>query len=86
MIAAVILCGLGYAEGAVLSRRLGGWQVISWALLVASPLMLALAVMTAALSIVFLRGNLEARFGDMAAPVAVLGAGLMGYCAGAGRP
>jgi len=30
MIAAIVLCGLGYAEGATLSRRLGGWQVISW--------------------------------------------------------
>jgi len=28
MIAAVLACGLGYAEGARLSRRLGGWQVI----------------------------------------------------------
>jgi drug/metabolite transporter (DMT)-like permease len=46
MIAAVVLCGLGYAEGAVLSRRLGGWQVISWALLLASPVMLLLAVAT----------------------------------------
>ncbi|MGY4599477.1 lysylphosphatidylglycerol synthetase-like protein (DUF2156 family) [Bradyrhizobium sp. GM22.5] len=33
MVAAIVLCGLGYAEGAALSRRLGGWQVISWALL-----------------------------------------------------
>lgn len=39
MIAAVVLCGLGYAEGATLSRRLGGWQVISWALLAALPVM-----------------------------------------------
>jgi drug/metabolite transporter (DMT)-like permease len=46
MIAAVVLCGLGYAEGAVLSRRLGGWQVISWALLLASPVMLLLAIVT----------------------------------------
>lgn len=43
MIAAVILCALGYAEGATLSRRLGGWQVISWALLVALPAMAAIA-------------------------------------------
>ena len=46
MIAAIVLCGLGYAEGALLSRRLGGWQVISWALVLASPLMLVLAVAT----------------------------------------
>ena len=43
MVAAIVLCGLGYAEGAALSRRLGGWQVISWALLLALPLMLPLA-------------------------------------------
>ena len=29
MVGAVLLCGTGYAEGAVLSRRIGGWQVIS---------------------------------------------------------
>jgi drug/metabolite transporter (DMT)-like permease len=39
MIAAILLCGLGYAEGAALSRRLGGWQVISWSLLLSLPMM-----------------------------------------------
>jgi len=39
MVAAVALCGLGYAEGAALSRRLGGWQVISWALVLTLPVM-----------------------------------------------
>jgi drug/metabolite transporter (DMT)-like permease len=39
MVAAILACGLGYAEGARLSRRLGGWQVISWALVVALPVM-----------------------------------------------
>lgn len=46
MIAAIILCGLGYAEGATLSRRLGGWQVISWALVLSAPLMAVLTMMT----------------------------------------
>ncbi|MDA9465932.1 DMT family transporter [Bradyrhizobium sp. CCBAU 53415] len=46
MVAAIVLCGLGYAEGAALSRRLGGWQVISWALLLALPMMVALATLT----------------------------------------
>jgi len=46
MIAAILLCGLGYAEGATLSRRLGGWQVISWALLLSLPMMMAVAVAT----------------------------------------
>src|SRR5688572_4771699 len=39
MLAAIIVCGLGYAEGARLSRRLGGWQVICWALVIALPVM-----------------------------------------------
>lgn len=46
MVAAVVLCGLGYAEGARLSRRLGGWQVISWALVLALPVMAAIVAAT----------------------------------------
>ncbi|WP_072373510.1 DMT family transporter [Hyphomicrobium sp. NDB2Meth4] len=46
MVGAILLCGLGYAEGARLSRRLGGWQVISWALLLALPIMAAVALTT----------------------------------------
>ncbi|WP_120499254.1 DMT family transporter [Roseovarius sp. EL26] len=46
MLGAIILCGLGYAEGAVLSRHLGGWQVISWALLLSLPVMAVLALIT----------------------------------------
>lgn len=40
MLASVVVCGLGYAEGAKLSRELGGWQVICWALIISLPLML----------------------------------------------
>jgi drug/metabolite transporter (DMT)-like permease len=39
MLLAIILCGLGYAEGAKLSKILGGWQVICWALVLSLPLM-----------------------------------------------
>jgi drug/metabolite transporter (DMT)-like permease len=46
MVAAILLCGLGYAEGAALSRRLGGWQVISWALVLALPVMAIVALAT----------------------------------------
>ncbi|WP_313091339.1 DMT family transporter [Chryseobacterium flavum] len=42
MLLAVALCGLGYAEGAKLSKTLGGWQVISWALIISLPAMLPL--------------------------------------------
>ncbi|RUU06387.1 DMT family transporter [Mesorhizobium sp. USDA-HM6] len=46
MLAAIIACGLGYAEGAALSRRLGGWQVICWALALSLPVMLVLTFAT----------------------------------------
>jgi drug/metabolite transporter (DMT)-like permease len=45
MLAAIVVCGLGYAEGAKLSRTLGGWQVICWALVLALPIMLGLALL-----------------------------------------
>jgi drug/metabolite transporter (DMT)-like permease len=46
MLAAIIVCGMGYAEGARLSRILGGWQVISWALVLSLPIMLPTALIT----------------------------------------
>ncbi|GAB2549044.1 DMT family transporter [Leucobacter ruminantium] len=42
LFAAVIVCAIGYAEGGLLSRSLGSWQTISWALVLASPLMILL--------------------------------------------
>ncbi|WP_127142588.1 DMT family transporter [Pelagibacterium montanilacus] len=45
MLGAIIICGLGYAEGARLSRTLGGWQVISWALVLSLPVSLPLTVL-----------------------------------------
>jgi drug/metabolite transporter (DMT)-like permease len=44
MVAAVLACAVGYAEGAVLSRRLGGTRVICWALALSLPIMLPLTV------------------------------------------
>jgi drug/metabolite transporter (DMT)-like permease len=44
MLAAIIVCGFGYAEGALLSRALGGWQVISWALVLSLPVMAAVVL------------------------------------------
>lgn len=46
MFAAIIICGLGYAEGGRLSRKLGGWQVISWALVLSLPIMAPLTLIT----------------------------------------
>ena len=44
MLAAILVCGLGYAEGGVLARRLGGWQVIAWATVLSLPVSLPLAL------------------------------------------
>jgi drug/metabolite transporter (DMT)-like permease len=44
MLAAILVCGLGYAEGGRLSRTLGGWQVICWALVLSLPVMLVITV------------------------------------------
>jgi len=44
MLMAIIFCGFGYAEGGVLSRKIGGWQVICWALILSLPFMLLLTI------------------------------------------
>lgn len=47
MLLAVLVCGLGYAEGAKLSRSLGGWQVICWALVMSLPVVAPLSLLLA---------------------------------------
>ncbi|EWM42016.1 eamA-like transporter family protein [Bordetella holmesii 30539] len=37
LLVAVVLGGLGYAEGARASRTLGGWRTICWALVISAP-------------------------------------------------
>ena len=37
LLASVACAAIGYAEGARLTRTLGGWQVICWALVIAAP-------------------------------------------------
>jgi drug/metabolite transporter (DMT)-like permease len=44
---AVVLCGLGYAEGGALSRELGGARTICWALVVSLPVTIPISVYTA---------------------------------------
>ncbi|HYI33715.1 MAG TPA: DMT family transporter [Glaciibacter sp.] len=41
---AVIAAAIGYAEGGLLARELGSWQTVSWALVLASPLMIVLMI------------------------------------------
>lgn len=40
LVGAVIAAAIGYAEGGKLARSMGGWQVISWALVLAFPFLL----------------------------------------------
>jgi len=37
LLAAVVAAAFGYAEGGRLAQKLGGWQVICWALVIAAP-------------------------------------------------
>ncbi|MED4002345.1 DMT family transporter [Priestia aryabhattai] len=37
LLAAVLILGLSYAEGGVLARELGSWQVIAWAIIIGAP-------------------------------------------------
>jgi drug/metabolite transporter (DMT)-like permease len=43
---AVLAAAVGYAEGGLLARELGAWQTISWALVLASPLMAVLVAVS----------------------------------------
>ncbi|TFD78809.1 DMT family transporter [Cryobacterium sp. Sr8] len=40
---AVAAAAIGYAEGGLLASEIGSWQTVSWALILASPLMITLA-------------------------------------------
>jgi drug/metabolite transporter (DMT)-like permease len=46
MLAAVVVCGLGYAEGSRLAKRVGSWQTICWALVLSLPVSLPATVLT----------------------------------------
>ena len=47
LLVAVVLCGLGYAEGGALSRELGGARTICWALLLSLPVTLPVTLAAA---------------------------------------
>jgi len=46
---AVIVTAIGYSEGALVSREIGSWQTISWALVIWSPFMLTLVLVALAM-------------------------------------
>ncbi|MFN3008479.1 DMT family transporter [Mycolicibacterium wolinskyi] len=43
---AVVAAAIGYAEGGLLARELGAWQTVSWALVVAAPVMVVLTAVS----------------------------------------
>ncbi|MBV1855305.1 DMT family transporter [Catellatospora tritici] len=47
LLVAVVLCGLGYAEGGALARELGGARTICWALIVALPVTVPVTALAA---------------------------------------
>lgn len=47
IVGAVVAAAVGYAEGALVAQEIGAWQTICWALVLALPAMLALAVASA---------------------------------------
>lgn len=49
LLTAVVLCGLGYAEGGALARELGGARTICWALLLALPATLPITLVASVL-------------------------------------
>ncbi|NVC25330.1 DMT family transporter [Kocuria salina] len=46
LLGAVAAAAIGYAEGGLLARELGAWQTISWALVLAFPVMAALTLVS----------------------------------------
>jgi drug/metabolite transporter (DMT)-like permease len=47
LLGAVLAAAVGYAEGGLLARQLGAWQTVSWALVLAAPVVLVLTVVSA---------------------------------------
>ncbi|WP_141909100.1 DMT family transporter [Micromonospora sp. A202] len=47
LLAAIVLCGLGYAEGGALARELGGARTICWALLLSLPVTVPVTIVAA---------------------------------------
>ena len=45
LLGAVVTASLGYAEGTILTRTFGSWQVIGWALVLALPVVFPIALL-----------------------------------------
>ncbi|MEP7045608.1 MAG: DMT family transporter [Ilumatobacteraceae bacterium] len=63
LILAVLAAAVGYAEGALLARQLGGWQVICWALVLGAPLTWTVTIVAASRTGLHATGTQWAAFG-----------------------
>lgn len=63
LILAVLAAAVGYAEGALLARELGGWQVICWALVLGAPLTWVVTIVAAGRTGLHATGPQWAAFG-----------------------
>lgn len=70
---AVVSAAIGYAEGGLLARELGAWQTVSWALVLAAPLMIALAAFSVITDPPSANGTEWLAFGYLAAVSMYLG-------------
>jgi drug/metabolite transporter (DMT)-like permease len=83
LLAAVVLCAIGYAEGGALSRTLGGPTTICWALVLSAPL--TLAVTGAAIGLTGLHAGATAWLGFAYVAVVSMFLGFFAWYAGLAR-
>jgi drug/metabolite transporter (DMT)-like permease len=50
LLVAIVVGGIGYAEGGILAREYGGWRVICWALILSLPVSLPVAIAAGVMS------------------------------------
>ena len=46
LVGAIVVAAIGYVEGVLLTRVMRGWEIISWALVLSAPAMVALTVLS----------------------------------------
>lgn len=57
LLGAVATASLGYAEGAILARTFGSWQVVCWALVLSFPILFPIVLMHLPTSLADVTGN-----------------------------
>ncbi|MBD2177289.1 DMT family transporter [Pseudanabaena sp. FACHB-1998] len=62
LLGAVITASFGYAEGTILARTFGSWQVVCWALVLSFPFILPIVLMHSPSSFATISGNVWLSF------------------------